>query len=119
MGALCRSLTVLRSTLPGEEPPPDGKSAGDPVKGGALCAGIGPKAALVGREVLPAHGGVTPGQVDDAEAIIPLVMVLRRKRRDGSVMRGDGSHRKAQGKAQAVQERGDLAWLGTAWTEGL
>ena len=117
MGALCRSPTVLRSTLPGE-PPLDGQGAGDPIKGGALCAGRGPKAALVGREVLPAHGGVTPGQVDDAEAVIPLVMKLRRKRRDGSVSCRNGSHRKAQGKALGVQERGDLAWLGTAWAEG-
>src|SRR5258708_4525882 len=77
MGALCRSPTVLCSMLPGE-PPLDGQGAGDPVKGGALCAGRGPKAALVGREVLPAHGAVTPGQVDDAEAVIPLVMKLRR-----------------------------------------
>lgn len=118
MGALCRSPTVLSSTLPGE-PPSGGQGAGDPIKGGALCAGIGPKAALVGREVLPTHGGVTSGQVDDAEAVIPLVMKLRRKRRDGSVMRGDGTHREAQCKAQGVQERGDLAWLGTAWAEGL
>ena len=117
MGALCRSPTVVRSTLPGE-PPPDGQGAGDPIKGGALCAGIGPKAALMGREVLPAHGTVTPGQVNDVEAIIPLVMKLRRKRRDVAVMRGNGSHRKAQGKALGVQERGDLAWLGTAWAEG-
>ena len=117
MGLLCRSPTIVRSTLPGE-PPLDGQGAGDPIKGGALCAGISPKAALVGREVHPAHGGVTPGHVDDAEAVIPFVMKLRRKRRDGSVMRGNGSHRKAQGKAQGIQERGDLAWLGTAWAEG-
>ena len=117
MGALCRSPTVLSSTLPGE-PPLDGQGAGDPIKGGAVCAGRGPKAALVGREVLPTHGGVIPGQVDDAEAVIPLVMKLRRKQRDVAVMRGNGPHRKTQGKAQAIQERGDLAWLGTAWAEG-
>jgi hypothetical protein len=117
MGALCRSPTILRSTLP-DEPPLDGKGLGDPIKGGALCADRGPKAALMGREVLPAHGGVTPGQVDDAEAVIPFEMKLRRERRDVAVMRGNGSHRKAQSKAQSVQERSDLTWLRTAWAEG-
>jgi len=117
MGALCRSPTVLRSTLP-DEPPLDGKGASDPFKGGALCTGKGPKAALVGRKVVSAHGSITSGQVDDAEAIIPLEMKLRRERCHVAVMRGNDPHRKAQGKAEGIQESGDLAWLRTTWAEG-
>src|SRR5215469_14456871 len=103
MGTLCRSPTVLRSRLP-DEPPLDGKGAGDLFEGGALCTGIGPKAALVGGQVLPVRRGVNPGQVDDAEPVIPFEMKLRRERRDVAVMRGNDPHRKAQSKAQGAQE---------------